>query len=316
MTAPAGKGRPDLALDDVAALLGRIHATPVTGLEALSGGFWSAAFGYRVDGRDLVIRLGSVREGFEADRDAMAYDGPDLPVPAVLEIGDAFGGSYAISERKPGRFLESVLPEESEVAGPTFVRLLRALRSVPGEREGDETSGSHWRDWLVGGLVDDPTRRVGGWRAVLARDADLDRLFRACEAQVQRLAEACPERRDLIHGDLLHGNVLVDDRAERVNAVFSWKCSVRGDFLFDTAWCTFWGSVLPGVAAADLWKRVLRDLVDEPEAMIDAASRHHCYELQIGASHLGWHAWTGDSDALRAVASHTAEVLERGPRLR
>ena len=52
---------------------------------------------------------------------------------------------------------------------------------------------------------------------------------------MRALAEACPERRDLVHGDLLHGNVLVSPDARRVQAVLSWKCSVRGDFLFDAA---------------------------------------------------------------------------------
>jgi hypothetical protein len=46
----------------------------------------------------------------------------------------------------------------------------------------------------------------------------------------------------------------------------------------------------------------------------DAALRHHCYELQIGASHFGWNVWRGDQDTLRAVADRTAEILERGPR--
>jgi hypothetical protein len=41
--------------------------------------------------------------------------------------------------------------------------------------------------------------------------------------------------------------------------------------------------------------------------------RHHCYELQIGATHLGWYAWTGDRRELAAAARHTARILERGP---
>lgn len=152
-------------------------------------------------------------------------------------------------------------------------------------------------------------------RATLARDPALDRLFTACEARVRALLDACPERRDLVHGDLLNRNVLLSDDATRVNAVFSWKCATRGDFLYDTAWCTFWGAFHAGIAAADIWPRVLAApwTRGDPTALVDAATRHHCYEIEIGASHLAWNAWTGDAAALREVAAHTALVLERGP---
>jgi len=302
----------------------------VSGLELLHGGFWSAAFGYQADGRELVVRFGKIRDGFEMDRLAMAFDGPDLPVPEVLEIGDAFGRSYAISVRHRGRFLETVRPEEADVAGPTIVRLLstlRALPSAPGlpvswlqstvgkllRNPAEPQPTLTWRQWVLDGLVDDPHKLVHGWRAVLAADRGLDALFRTCETRVGELADSCPERRDVVHGDLLHSNVLINDDASRITAVFSWKCSVRGDFLFDLAWCTFWGAFHPGIEAADLWTRVLADPSIPPETLADASQRHHCYELQIGATHLGWNAWVDDQDGLRDVASHTAHVLERGP---
>ena len=98
------------SLDEVRRFLTARHGGTVADLELLHGGFWSAAYGYRVDERELVLRFGQVRDWFEMDRAAMAYNAPDLPVPEVLEIGDAFGGSYAISVRHHGRFLETVAP--------------------------------------------------------------------------------------------------------------------------------------------------------------------------------------------------------------
>jgi aminoglycoside phosphotransferase (APT) family kinase protein len=138
-------------------------------------------------------------------------------------------------------------------------------------------------------------------------------MFKACAARIAQLLPACPERRDLVHGDLLHQNVLVTDDASAVTAIFSWKCSIRGDFLYDVAWCTFWGAWHPGIAAADLWKRTLAapDLVAAD--LVDAAWRHHCYELQIAATHLGWNTWTGNHQELMAVADAAERVLERGP---
>ncbi len=252
-----------------------------------------------------------MREGFEADRDAMVFDGPALPVPAVLDIGEALGLSFAISVRHHGRFLEDIGVDEAERAGPMLGDLLVALRDVPATGP----VGPHWRTWLLESLVDDRARRVSRWRAKLAADSEHDRLFRRCEARIADLVDVCPERRDLVHGDLLHQNVLVSPDASRVRAVFSWKCSTRGDFLYDTAWCTFWSPWHPGIAAARPYERTIEAVMatGSPEDLADAADRHHCYELQIGATHLAWTAWTGNDVELRAVADHTAAVLDRGP---
>lgn len=316
MTAPAPSA------DAVAAFLAEHHGAPVTEVERLRGGLWSAAFSYLVEGRELVARFGQIREGFEMDRAAMAFARPDLPVPEVLAIGEALGGSFAISVRHHGRFLEEIGPAEAAAAGPAVERLLAALRSVPSEpgagadwfSAGPAPPQSTWRGWLADALVDDPRRRVSGWRKALAEDASADRLFRACEVRLAELIEACPERRDLVHGDLLHQNVLLSDDLAEVTGVFSWKCSVRGDFLFDVAWCTFWAPWYPGVVAADVWGRMSSAAdVEGDEAWADAALRHHCYEVRIGGAHLGWHAWTGDAEGLRSVAARLVEVLERGP---
>ena len=295
-------------VEDVTAFLESHHGAPVTDLELLGGGSWSAAYGYRVGDRELVLRLGNSREWFETDRDAMAYSREGLPVPAVMDIGDALGGAYAISERHRGRFLESVRVDEVDVAGPTLMSLLGALRSVPDDGRG---RGS-WRAWLSASLRDDPAQTVSGWRATLAADPALDRLYRACESRIHELLDACPERRDLIHGDLLHGNVLIAPDASRVNAVFSWKCSVRGDVLFDTALCTFWGAIAhPGIGAIDPFGRTLETA--PAGVLADAGIRHHCYELHIGTTHLGWYAWTNDDHWLRLDAAHLEMLLERGP---
>ena len=90
---------------------------------------------------------------FEADRVAMAYSNPELPVPAVLEIGDAFGESYAISERHYGVFLEDLDPALSEVGGNAscgcsllFAPFLiaRQSRTLPGA-SGSSTASSTTR---------------------------------------------------------------------------------------------------------------------------------------------------------------------------
>ena len=302
-------------IEDVERFLCQHHGASIGGLAPVGGGYWSSAYTYTCGTDDLVLRLANDTEGFEMDRVAWGFQRPDLPIPEVLAIGAAFDGAFAISRRSFGRFLEDVGPDER--VGRLLDGLLGALRQVPaGDRVDwfcrESPVATTWRRWLERAMVDDPTQTVSGWRERLAADRELDRLFTTTVERIEELLPQCPERRDLVHGDLLHQNVLVADDASRVNAVFSWKCSVLGDFLYDVAWCTFWGPWHPGIAAADPWSRTLDTDLDT-DSLAAGALRHHCYELHIGLQHLAWQAWTGNRAELRAVADRTSAVMEVGP---
>jgi aminoglycoside phosphotransferase (APT) family kinase protein len=292
-------------------------------LQSLGGGFWSSAYGFSHAGRALVVRFGANKHWFEAERSAMAFASPHLPVPEVVDIGDAFDGAYVISIRHHGTNLEDLRPDQSDATGPMLGSLLAALFTVAKSpdlpvvwHERPRRSDVTWRRWLSERLIDDLSLEVHGWRAPIAAQREIDGLYRASEARVGALIEACPERRDLVHGDLLHANVLVTEDARRPTAVFSWKCSLRGDFLYDVAWCTFCSAIwYTGIAAADPWDRIWREpsIRDDPDAWVDAALRHHCYELHIGLTALAWNVWVGDSKAFGQIATQLAVVLARGP---
>ncbi|MFC5264811.1 phosphotransferase [Kribbella qitaiheensis] len=301
--------------EEVAAFLAQHSGGTASDLEPLTGGAWSSAWAYRAGEEELVIRFGRESSWYEADQMAMAFSGPDLPVPQVREVGTTpTGQAYAISVRHHGRFLEDTPVERADAVAPTLTRLLVALYRVPsppGALVMWHPAGAparSWRELVLARLVDG--------RAPLDGDPKLAALSAAVCDRVRTLVAACPERRDLIHGDLLHGNVLVSPDCRRVQAVISWKCSLRGDFLYDAAWCSVWGPVFyPGIAATAPLSGLLQDpgLRADESALVDAAIRHHCYELQIGLTHLGWSIWTWDQEHLTATAGLLAEILERGP---
>ncbi len=288
--------------------LRRHHGAEPHDLEVLGGGFWSAAFGYRIGDEELVLRIGDDRDGFDADARAMHHASPALPVPDVLAIGPGFGRWFAISRRHHGRFLEDVGPENADVLAPVVVELLAALRAVTDPRG----HAPPWRDWIVAGLTDRPGNPTSGWRARLAAAPGPERTFTTAARRIRAALDACPDHHQLVHADLLHANVLVTPDADAVTAVFSWKCSTWGDAVYDLAWCTFWGRWHPGIAALELWERVAPALTGRDA--VDLAVRHHVYELHIGASHLGWYAAQGDVDNLRWTSDQLDELLERGPR--
>jgi aminoglycoside phosphotransferase (APT) family kinase protein len=284
------------------------HGTEPTHLEVLGGGFWSAAYGYRVGDEELVLRVGDTPDGFHDDKFAMRYGSPALPIPEVLAIGEGFGRWFAVSRRHHGRFLETVGTNEAEVSGPTVVNLLAELRSVPDTG----VAVMPWHDWLLAGISDVPDHHTAGWRRRIAADPAAERTFHVTEQCICSLLDACPDRRELVHSDLLHGNVLVTPAADAISAVFSWKCSTWGDSIYDLAWCTFWGRMHEGIAALDLWDRVVPTL--STSEAVDVRVRHHVYELQIGANHIGWYATIGDFENLRWTVRQLDELLERGPR--
>lgn len=308
-------------IEQISVWLTEFHGSSVADLTPLSGGFWSSAFSYRLGSQELVLRLSDMAEGYAIDTAAMRFNGPNLPVPKVIDTGEAFGLNFAISERHHGRFIETTAADEGGAVGDALASLLEALRAVPTSindpvlwYETGSAATVTWHDWLTGSLIDNPDSSVSGWRQKLAEYPAIDQLFSACSSRIDELLPVCPERRDLVHGDLLHQNVLVSNDAAQVTAVFSWKCSALGDFLYDVAWCTFWSGWHPGIAAANVWNRTL-SAPDLTSADLEQASlRHHCYELQIGTSHLGWNAWTGNQKELVHLASILEQTLNAGPR--
>lgn len=91
----------------------------------------------------------------------MAWSSRALPIPRVLEVGEALGGYYALSERAFGTFLDSL-------DGPDFQRALSALFAAldaAGSVELSDSSGyGMWRA--------DGNAPFGTWREALLAIAD------------------------------------------------------------------------------------------------------------------------------------------------
>ena len=311
--------RQPVGLREAAGFLAERYAGQARDVAELGGGDWSRAFSFRLEGRDLVARFGRYGEDFARDQQAMALSGPDLPVPDVLETGRALGGAYAVSERRYGVFLETLDAARWHRLLPALLRALDALRGAPpldaGERAvaGGRGPAGGWRKQLMAELEDRPGQRVSGWRAALARSAELDTLFVAGQRTVGGLLDACPETRHVLHRDLLNRNVLVAGDGSRLTAVFDWGCYGLGDFLYEVAWFTFWAPWHPGLAAAGLRPAILRHYQAAGLDVPQFGERLRCYELHVGLTHLAYCTFTGDPGChLPSIARRTREILQSG----
>ncbi len=283
----------------------------------LGTGYWSAAYSFALDGRGLVVRFGKWRSDFEKDRFVRSFDGPALPVPEVLEIGDLEGGSSASSVRYHGRFLEQLDPSSAGWLLPALLGTLDAIRLAPVptaaglERtpDGRPADGS-WEEFLAPPR-DIASERVSRWWPVIAASPALEELFGRAGEAVRAIVDsgACPDIRHLLHLDLLNRNVLVDEEGRRISAVYDWGCMAYGDFVYEIGWLSFWAPFHPVVAALDIREAAVLHFRDAGLEVPGFTDRLHCYELHVGLVHLAYAAFSRVKRDIEAVADRISQVL-------
>lgn len=282
-----------------------------------ANGEWSRAYAFQHGGADYVARFSALEEDFRKDQVAARYSSPALPIPRVLEVGEALGGFYCLSERAPGGHLDVVDGAQMRRLLPSLFAALDAARGVDLSAtsgyggwgaDGNATDPS-WRATLLNVAADEPASRTHGWRERLAASPTGCGQFDAALGRMRALVHYCPEERHLVHGDLLHYNVLVADR--RITAVIDWGCAIYGDFLYDLAWFAFYAPWYPA------WRGI--DFVAEAAHHYDAIGlevphfeeRLRCYQLRIGLDDQKWNAWTQNWPQLGATAERLMEVASR-----
>lgn len=286
-------------------------------LVALGAGAWSRAYAFTLDGQEVVARFGAYREDFEKDRRMAAHASDRLPIPEVIEIGptDVGDGFFAISRRAHGTFLDALDADGMRRVLPAVLDALAAARAIDltgtggyGGWDADDGNApfASWAEALVAGLDDLPGRRTSGWRHALDRSPAAAAAFDEGAAVLRRLAPRCPDRRELIHQDLLNRNVLVD--GARVTAIFDWGNSLYGDGLFDLAWLLYWWPWYPVWAEIDVESMITEHLADHGP---DIAERLLCYQLQIGLDHIAYTAFMNRPDDLARNAEQTLALARQ-----
>jgi hygromycin-B 4-O-kinase len=280
----------------------------------LAAGVWSEAFAFRRAGRDYVIRFGAHREDFAKDRLAARYAGPALPIPRVVELGEAFGGCYAISQRVFGGYIDDVGEAQMRALLPSLFAALDAARLADlsgttgyGGWDADGTAPYRsWRGALLDVANDGPADRTHGWRERLAASPVGAGPFEEAYQHLQALADRVPEERHLIHSDLLHHNVLVE--ANRITGVLDWGCGMYGDFLYDLAWFCFWQPWYPAWQRIDFRAEAARHYASIGLDVPHFEERLGCCQIHIGLAGQAYQAYAGLWADLQDTAQHTLDV--------
>ncbi len=300
--------------DEAQLFIQRRYGSRASALAPLAGGEWSRAYALTLDGKDVVVRFGAHGEDFAKDQRMAGHSSDLLPIPAVLEIGEAPGGFYVVSERAYGDFVEELDADDMHNVLPRFLDALQAARQIDLSSTngyggwGADGSAPHasWRDALLD--ITRPRDRLRGWRESLVASPTGAGPFDIAAAVLPRLVEQCPEARQVIHNDLLHRNVLV--HGGEISAMFDWGNSMYGDGVYDLALLVYWWPWFPRWDSIDIASIIAGHLGAAGERLPDLDDRLRCYQVHIGLDAQAYNAFTGRLDELAINARRTLALIE------
>jgi hygromycin-B 4-O-kinase len=278
-------------------------------LIALPAGGWSSAFSFRTDQRELILRLGVYMADFEKEQVAATWKVPDLAIPEVLELGQAFDGFYIVSQRHYGSPLANLEAARVRPAITSLFDVLVTMSAVklPGTGFGIwlapdcHAPSKTWSEYLCGVEHRDESRLVD-WRTNLAQHQGAQKAFRMGCDVLRSNAHEFPNTRGLVHADLLL-NVLVDNQ-NTISAVFDWGNALAGDPLYDVAWILFcipWFPTIERDHVLELARRHFRS------TNLDKLLR--LYMLHIAVGSLQYLAFKNDATEIAHAAVRIDEQL-------
>ncbi len=287
----------------------------ITDIAPTGFGEWSQTFIFSAHEQRKVIRFSAFDEDFKKDRFAARYASPNLPVPPVEEIGQAFGLFFAITPFVEGQMIDHFSAAEMQSSIPALMSLLNALREVDGSQTrgyggfGADGNGTilSWHDYLLNMTADTPESRLQGWKEHLAKNQEAEQLYWQGRQRLVELVPLCPEDRHLIHNDLLHFNLIMRDN--HVAAVIDWGCALWGDFLYDLAMFTTWQFYYPAMAEIHFAEEARRSFTAKNVPLPHFYERLQCYQIHLLLDSLAYNAWKVDPVNLKIAAGRLKEIL-------
>ena len=280
--------------------LRRRYGDRATAPVPLGAGEWSAAYALTLDGHDVVARFGQHGKDYAKDRRMARHRSTSLPIPEFVDSGPADDGYFAITRRAHGDFLDELDGDAMRRTLPATLAVLDEIRRI----DVSDTTGygcwrpdgnapfATWADALLDVVTEND--RTPGWRARLEASPTGAGPFDEAAAALRELAGDLPDRRQIIHGDLLYRNVLTRDGA--ITAVLDWGNSLYGDADYDLAWLLYWWPWYPAWRDIDIAAAVGRGPL-------------LAYQLHIGLDAQTYCAHTGRWDDLARNAAQTLALI-------
>lgn len=287
----------------------------ISNIVSVGLGEWSKTFSFYANGQRKVIRFSSYDEDFKKDRFTTRYASPSLPIPQIEEIGEEFGLFFAISPFVDGKMIDHFSAAEMREAVPALLDLLIALREVDASQTrgyggfgaDGNASVSSWQEFLTLNPHDSPESRLFGWQEKLSGNEEVAEVYRQGRQRLLDLVPLCSEERYLVHNDLLHYNLIMQEN--RVAAVIDWGCALWGDFLYDLAMFTTWQFYYPAMAGIDFVESARQAFQARNVSLAHFNERLQCYQIHLLLDSLVYNTWKADPINLGITVRRMREIL-------
>ena len=305
---------PGTSLKEIHAFLRNCLDCDIEEIVRVEHGHWSQAFTFNCHYGRLVVRFSVTDENFRKDLSVADHGARTFPVPRIIDIGHAFDGFYAISERVVGVHMDELGGERMRWVLPDLLANLDAIHGLDisatsgfGEwRPDGNASHVSWRAYLLDVGVDRPANETHGWRRRMLAVGFPTTLFDETLGLLETLVDGCREYRCLIHGDILNYNVLVS--GSRVAGLLDWGWAKYGDFLYDLARLCFWAPDYPDWRSIDFRAVALRHYRRSGVDISDFDERLRCYQVHVGLLAQVHGAFHGQWSRMGTIARRTREL--------
>jgi hygromycin-B 4-O-kinase len=299
--------RPVIEQEQILVLLGQHFSGPIINLEPLEGGQVARTFAFRSGEQDYILRLNSVDHmPISFAKEALlarTIASPQIPIPAVMQVGQWQHFYFAISHRVAGQMVTKLPVQEVEQLLPEVIAILYAIHQVDVRQQknfgifNEQGVGLYpdWRSYLRQVMEEEEWDYFGKWHHMF-EDTFLERdFYEGLFERMVRLLDFCPPSinrgatRYLVHGNYSLRNILESEG--KITGVVDWLDAQYGDFVYDIAGLDFW---IPGL---DMCERCQRYYQEREGTIPFYEERVLCYEYYTALSAMRFFAKKGDEQA-------------------
>ena len=287
-------------------------------LEEIGDGQISRTYSLDIGGRPYVLQFternmsqGCLNELFYGE----SLRQMEIPVRSVLHEGDFAGLHFTLAAKVHGRGLSQLSMGEFMAVLPSVMDILLRIASV--DISGTTGFGwlgldgngrfESWREHLCQVRDEEPGQFYGLWHTLFDSTFLDKKVFDHYYTKMESLIDLTPSRRELVHGGLCGGNVLVN--GGQVTAVLDWQDARYGDHVFDLAYMLYWLDRSVQEACMNVYEESLRKLGRSEAGLRD---RVRCYQYYTSVDALRFTAKTRNERFYRAVLDKLALLDEAG----